>query len=144
MKSTIIFLGLVALCFTNANATTEFETQVLDQQESATLIFETSNEVVVETEAEIFNPASVCKTTYSKGIEDVIAENKLITENKEEPAQPFSPETTIEDRIFDDNQVIESTISNELFLLDFEKINQKIQCVKVYKTNPITRVDSKL
>ena len=38
MKTTIIFLGLVALSFTNANATTEFETQVLDQQESATLI----------------------------------------------------------------------------------------------------------
>lgn len=144
MKSTIIFLGLIALCFTNANATTKFETQVLDQQESATLIFETSNEIVVETEAEIFNPASVFKNTYSKGIEDVIAEDKLITENKKEPAQQLSLETTIEDRIFDDNQVIESTISNELFLLDFEKINQKIQCVKVYKTNPTTTVDSKL
>ena len=64
MKTSIIFLALIALSFTNANATTEFETQVLDQQESATLIVETSsnNEVSNETDTVIFNPASVIET----------------------------------------------------------------------------------
>ncbi|WP_309614004.1 hypothetical protein [Flavobacterium sp.] len=146
MKSTIIFLGLVALSFTNANATTEFETQVLDQQESATLIIETSsnNEVSNETDTAIFNPASVVETTYVKTIEDVIAENKLITESQDETVQHLSIETTIEDRISEDNQIIESTISNEFFPLDFEKINRKIQCVKVYNNNPTITVDLKL
>lgn len=146
MKTTIIFLGLVALSFTNANATTEFETQVLDQEESATLILETSNnnEVSNETDTEIFNPASVIETTYVKTIEDVIAENKLITESQDETIQHLSLETTIEDRISEDNQIIESTISNEFFPLDFEKINNKIQCVKVYNDNPSITLDLKL
>ena len=146
MKTSIIILGLVALSFTNANATTEFETQVLDQQESATLILETSsnNEVSNETDTAIFNPASVIETTYVKTIEDVIAENKLITESQDETLQHLSLETTIEDRISEDNQIIESTISNEFFPLDFEKINSKIQCVKVYNNNPTITVDLKL
>ncbi|QBZ99054.1 hypothetical protein [Flavobacterium sangjuense] len=146
MKTSIIILGLVALSFTNANATTEFETQVLDQQESATLILETStnNEVSNETDTTIFNPASVIETTYVKTIEDVIAENKLITESQDETAQYLSLETTIEDRITEDNQIIESTISNEFFPLDFEKINSKIQCVKVYNNDATIKVDLKL
>ena len=146
MNSSIIFLGLVALSFTNANAATEFETQVLDQQESATLILETSNnnEVSNETDTIVFNPNSVITTTYVKTIEDSIAENKLITESKEEAVQPLSLETTIEDRIAEDNQIIESTISKEFFPLDFEKINSKIQCVKVYNNNATISVDLKL
>ncbi len=146
MKTTIIFLGLVALSFTNANAMTEFETQILDQQESATLILEASNinEVSNEIETAVFNPNSVIKTTYVKTIEDVIAENKLITESQEESVQPLSIDTTIEDRIEEDNQIIESTISKEFFPLDFEKINCKVQSIKVYNNNATITVDLKL
>jgi hypothetical protein len=126
MKSTIIFLGLVALSFTNANATTEFETQVLDQQESATLILESSNknEVSNEIDTAIFNPASVVETTYVKTIEDEINENKLITESQDQTVQYLSSETTLEDQISEDNQIIESTITNEFYPLDFEKNKQ--------------------
>lgn len=92
----------------------------------------------------VFNPNSVITTTYVKTIEDMIAENKLITESQEETVQPFSLETTIEDRIAEDNQIIESTISKEFFPLDFEKINHKIQCVKVYNNNATITVDLKL
>jgi hypothetical protein len=146
MKSSIIILGLVALSCTNANATTEFETQVLDQQESATLILETSsnNEVSNETDTAIFNPASVIETIYVKTIEDVIAENKLITGSQDETLQYLSIETAIEDRISEDNQIIESTTTNEFSPLDFEKINSKIQCVKAYNNNPAITVDLKL
>jgi len=126
MKSTIIFLGLVALSFTNANATTEFETQVLDQQESATLILESSNknEVSNEIDTAIFNPASVVETTYVKTIEDEINENKLITESQDQTVQYLSSETTLEDQMYEDNQIIESTITNEFYPLDFEKNKQ--------------------
>lgn len=145
MKSSIIFLGLVALSFTNANATTKFETEVLDQQESATLILEASNnEVSNETDTTVFNPNSVIKTTYVKTIEDVIAENKLITETKEEAIQPLELNTALEDRINEDNQIIESTISNEFSPLDFQKINSKTQCSKVYNNNAAITVDLKL
>ncbi|MES2410536.1 MAG: hypothetical protein V4535_03740 [Bacteroidota bacterium] len=144
MKSSIIFLGLVALSFTNANATTKFETEVLDQQESATLIFEASNNEVSIEDTAVFNPNSVIKTTYVKTIEDVIDENKLITESKEEIPQPLTLDTTLEDRINEDNQIIESTISKEFFPLDFEKINSKTQCNKVYNNNAAITVDLKL
>ena len=142
MKSTIIFLGLVALSFTNANAATEFETEVLDQQESASVVH--NNEVANETDAAIFNPGSVIKSTYVKTVEDVVAENKLITEAQEEFAQPLSIATTIEDQIAEDNQIIESTTSKDFFPLDFEKINSKIQCIKVYNNNATITVDLKL
>ena len=92
----------------------------------------------------IFNPSSVIKTAHVKTIEDVIAENKLITESQEEAAQPLSLETAIEDRIVEDSQIIESTISNEFFPLNFDKINSKIQCVKVYDNNATITVDLKL
>lgn len=145
MKSTIIILGLVVLSFTNANATTEFENQFLDQQESASLILESSNSGVSnEAEAIIFDPKSVITTTYVKTMEEVIAENKLITETKEEMTQPLSIATTIEDKIAEDNQIIESTVSNEVFPLDFEKINSKIQSVKVYNNNATITIDIKL
>ena len=145
MKSSIIFLGLVTLIFTNANATTEFETQVLDQQESATLIVKslTKSEVSNETDT-VFNPNSVITKTYVKTIEDMVAENKLITESQEETGQPLALQATIEDRIAEDNQIIESTIVKEFYLLDFEKINRKIQYVKAHNNNKSVTIDIKL
>lgn len=145
-KTSIIFLGLVAWAFTTTQAANEFKSQDLDQQELSTLNVETSSnkEVINEAETAIFNPASVIKTTYVKTIEDVIAENKLITESQEEIFQPLSIATTIEDRIAEDNQIIESTISNNFFLLDFEKINAKMPCVRVYNNNATITVDLKL
>ena len=134
MKSTIIILGLVALTFTTAQAANEFKSQDLDQQESATLNVENTQEQNQlafvneenENETTVFSPDSVIKSTYVKTVEDIITENKSITEAQEEITQPLSFETTLEDRITEDNQIIESTVSNELFPLDFDKIsNQK-------------------
>ncbi|MEO5775513.1 MAG: hypothetical protein ABIQ27_01330 [Flavobacterium sp.] len=146
MKTTIIFLGLVALSFTTANAANEFKTQDFQQQENqlVSLNQEFSNCEDTANDTAIFNPASVIKTTYVKTTEDVIAENKSITESQEEITQPLSLETTLEDRIAEDNQIIESAISNEFFPLDFEKINRKIQCVKVYNNDAAIMVDLKL
>lgn len=142
MKTSIIFLGLVALSFTNANATA-FKSQDLDQQESATLTVENTQEqsqvVLVnqdssnetassESETAIFSPNSVMKSTV-KTADEVIAENKLIIDSKEEVYQPISIGYTIEDRIAEDNQIIESTVSNEVLPLDFNKINRSLKPV---------------
>lgn len=155
MKTSIIFLGLVALSFTNANATTEFETQVLDQQESTTLIVENTqeqNELVLlnegissktgksEVETAVFDPKSVIKTTYVKVVEDVIAEDKLITDSNEVVYQPLFSGFTFEDRIAEDNQIIEGSISNEVFPLDFNKINRSVKI----NNNAIITADLKL
>jgi hypothetical protein len=136
MKNSIILLGLVVLSFTNANATTEFETQVLDQQETATVNVENtqdenqmvfaSQEVSAEEATETLDPQSVLKTVYAKTAEDRIAEDKLITESKEENVQPLSLGFTTEDRIAEGNQIIESQITNEVFPLDFDKINRSV------------------
>ena len=144
MKNSIIILGLVVLSFTNAKATNEFKSQDLDQEEFTTLNVENTQTVAInETDATVFNPALVIKSTYVKTVEDVVAENKLITEAQEEIAQPLSIATTIEDKIAENNQIIESTVSNELFPLDFDKINHAVKCVDV-NNNAIKNADLKL
>jgi hypothetical protein len=145
MRTSIAFLGLIALSFTNANAMTEFETQVLDQQESATVIVETSNnnEVADGTDATVFNPNSVIQSTYVKSVEEIIAENKSITQDQEDKVQPLSIELPIENTIAEDNQIIENTVSDEVRPLNFEKINRTVKSVRVYNNAAIT-VDLKL
>ena len=158
MKTSIIFLGLVALSFTTTKAANQFKSLDLDQQELATLTLENTrqeNRLVlvnqepsknntnsINADAVIFYPTSVIKETYVKTIEDVIAENKLITECKEEIFQPFSLEKTTGDCIAEDNLIIESTISNEFFPLDFEKINHSVKNLRVY--NSAINLDLKL
>lgn len=157
MKSTIIFLGLAALSFTTTQAANEFKSQDLDQQELATVNVENTqkeNQLVfvseeisretVEIDTTIFNPNSVIKSAYVKTVEDVIVENKLIIEAQEEFVQPLSIDTILEDRIAEDNQIIESTVSKAFFPLDFEKINSKIQCVKAYNSTTTITADLKL
>jgi hypothetical protein len=144
MRTSITFLGLIALSFTNANAITAFETQVLDQQESATLIVETSNNEVADlTDTTVFNPNSVIQSTYVKSVEEIIAENKLITQSQEDKVQPLSIQVSDEETIAEDNQIIESTVSEEVYPLNFEKINRTVKSVRVDNNTAIT-VDLKL
>jgi hypothetical protein len=145
MRTSIAFLGLIALSFTNANAITAFETQVLDQQESATLIVQTSNnnEVADGTDTTVFNPNSVIQSTYVKSVEEIIAENKLITQSQEDKVHPLSIQVSDEETIAEDNQIIESNVSEEVYPLNFEKINRTVKSVRVDNNTAIT-VDLKL
>jgi hypothetical protein len=149
MKATITILGLAVLTFTNANAAIEFKSQDLIQQELTTLNVENTQEfsnTTVENngyDAVVFDPNSVIATTYAKTVEDVIAENKTITETQEEEVLPLSLGYTIEDRIAEDNQIIESTTSNEVLPLDFEKINHTLKSIKA-NNNAIITADLKL
>lgn len=156
MKTSIIILGLVALTFTTANATNEFKSQDLDQQDFATLTvantqqsqlaFATQDlsnaEVNNGNETDIFNPNSVITSTYVKTVDAVIAEDKQITESQEEAYQPLSIGYTVEDRIAEDNQIIENVVSNEQFPLDFDKINNTVKSVK--NNNAIKMAELKL
>lgn len=148
MKTSIIFLGLVALTLTTSNATNTFKSQDINLQELTTITVANnqqesqsaflnksySNRIIEinRSETVIFDPSTVVNTTYKKSIEDIIAENKLITESNEDISTPLYIETTTEDKIEEQNQIIESTISNEVYPLDFEVINSK-QAINTYE-----------
>lgn len=160
MKTTIIFLGLAVLGFNNNITANELNTQDLVQQDLETvsvvneqqqnqlvlvnkeiskITFENSGEEVA-----IFNPTSVIKSNYTKTLDEVIAENKLVTENCEDSYQPISLEMSAEDRVAESNQIIESTIDTEFYPLDFEKINRLIKINKPSNNNMGVTIDLKL
>jgi len=149
MKSSIIFLGLLALSFTSTNAANEFKSENLDQYEFATLkvennqqesqmVFADTSSIKIESDTDIFNPSLVIKTVYAKTTEEIIAENKLITESTEAITQPFPIDFAFENRIAEDNQIIESTISNVAYPLDYDKINHNLKKFKVRHNDAIT------
>src|SRR5690349_10424785 len=119
MKTTIIFLGLAVLNFTNGKAANELNAQDLVQQEATISVdnAEQSQLVLVNKEiakitlentgeeAAIFNPNTVIKSTYTKALDQVVAENKLITDSEEEIFQPIVLEMSLEDRISESNQI---------------------------------------
>ncbi|WP_333601455.1 hypothetical protein [Flavobacterium sp.] len=161
MKTTITILGIAALLFTtNTKAANEFKAQDLNEQDSAAVLvdngqqenqlvtvnqeFSTNSLENTSDETAIFDPNSVVKATFQKTAEEIIAEDKLITESKEVSFQPLSLEKTMEDFIAEDNQIIESTVINEVYPLDFEKINRAVKSKKVGNNNLAVTVDLKL
>lgn len=161
MKTTFIYLALVVLNFNQTgNAKNLVQQDVTKQkQEIASQLQDSSNasatttadlqglnsiKGIIAIDTEIFNPNSVIKTTYEKRIEEVIAENNLITQANQEPYQPIVIERTQADDFYEYNQIIENNTSNEVYPLDFEKINSSIQCSKIAVKNETTITDLKL
>lgn len=105
MKTGLIFMGMLALTVTASRAATGFENQGFSQG------FEWGNP----------NDTILSDTGFWKSVEEVIAEDKLITEFREESELPLTFMVTA--RIAEDNQIIENTIPNEYYPLDFEKSN---------------------
>lgn len=149
MKTTIIFLGVAALSFTNTIAANELKEQTFDKQQEFTAVvlenilqengqfaknqeFSKNIEGINTNDTAIFNPSSVVKSSNVKTVEEIISENNLVTESTEDVYQPITLEKTIEDSIVEFNQIIESTISNEVYPLDFEVINSK-QAINTYE-----------
>ncbi len=156
---TIITLGLVALSFNSTKAANEFKAQKLNQQVGIEVkldTFEQCQIVKVNTEINvnttennsedttIFDANTVVKTNCKKTVEEIIAENKLITENQEIVEQPLSLEKNTKDYIDEDNQIIESSISSDVYPLDFEKINRSVKSDKMSNNNLAVTVDLKL
>lgn len=142
MKSTIITLGIAALSFNFSNAANAYKDQYANQQEVSVIstdstqqmfttgVQQNNNTIGVDNTAEeslIFNPTAVIKVSYAKSVEEVVSENKLITDSHEEAIQPLSIEKTQVDYIKEANQIIEGNPSQEAYPLDFEAINQAIK-----------------
>jgi hypothetical protein len=160
MKSTFIFLGLAVLNFSTGKAANELNTQDLVQQKVTTVSVDNAHNqsqlTLVENkiskfglenigeEAAIFNPATVITPNYSKSVEEVIAENKLVTETCTDYYQPISLEMSWEDRIAESNKIIESDLNNEVYPLDFETINRNLKSNKECNNRMSVTVDLKL
>jgi hypothetical protein len=161
MKTTIIFLGLAALSFTNSNAVNELNAQDLVQQDLSTVSVgnaQQQNQLVLvnkeilkitllntREEAVVFNPTTVIKSTYTKAPDQVITEDKLVTDTcGEDIYQPISLEMSAEAKIAERNQIVESNIDNEVYPLDFEKINSLLKINKSSNNNMAATIDLKL
>ena len=141
MKTTFIYLGVVALSF---NYT--IEAKVLKGFESSSQVMQvfTTNEGIDTSDAEIFDPNSVIKTSFERSIEEIVAENILVTEFSKEIYQPIVLESTIEDVINENNMIIENESDNEVYSLNFEKIDTLMQTIKVENNKTPVSSDLKL
>ena len=74
-------------------------------------------------DATILNPETVLKET-TKSIEDVIAANNQIIESQSTVSELSAVKKTTEQVISEDNQILESNNSNQVFALDFKRINK--------------------
>ena len=132
-KSTIIYLGTLATMFVNTTVANEIVREDQDQNfnQVATLsnfdtrvsIFETTlrkPEVISESEINFTDLV----TQSAKLIEEIIEEDKKITEFQDEVYQPLYTDTTSEEAIKENNQIIESELINEVFPLNFELIKK--------------------
>ena len=184
MKNSIIYLGIaLATMFQNANAETtlvkgvstdvNIATAVKAEQYQKALLAEIvpgNKKVAPVDDAIILNPESVIVMAKQKSMEEIIAEDRKITESKiandgilyfsekstEEiiaadnqiidskisyEVQPVFIEKSIEDQIAADNSIIESNIPNEAQALDFEQINRNSILVKQVKSKQIVGIN---
>lgn len=159
MKSTIITLGIAALSFNFSNAANACKEQYANQQEVSVIsndstqqmfttgVQQNNSTIGVDNTAEeslIFNPTAVIKVSYAKSIDEVVNENKLITDSHEEAIQPLSIEKTAIDYIKEANQIIEGNPNQEVYPLDFEAINQAIKNEKESHVSLTVSSDLKL
>jgi hypothetical protein len=151
MKTSIIYLGLILSTLTTSNASNGLNLQDADQQNFtllsmvnsdqnnyATTVSQKEGKIDADTtnsDLVIFSPSTVIANTNVKTIEEIIAEDKLITENSDEAPQYLSIETTEEDKIAEQNLIIESTITDEVFPLDFERINSASKSIQMNATS---------
>ncbi len=139
MKSTIVYLGILATMFVNTTVANgiakEDQNQNFDQVttasnlDAATTTFEiTLKKPEVTSELEVSFTDLV--TNPTKSMDEIIEEDKKITEFQDEDYQPLVDDTAIEEVIKEDNQIIESTLSDEVFPLDFELIKKYENALK--------------
>ena len=137
MKTTIVYLGILATMFVNTTVANgiakEDQNQNFDQVttesniDSVSYNFEsTLKKPEVTSESEVSLTYTILS---SKSIEETIAEDKKITEYQDEFYYPLIIDRTIEEVIKEDNQIIE-TLSDEVFPLDFELIKKYENALK--------------
>ena len=140
MKTTIIYLGVFALTiFTICNAKNGIKKELFNQnQQQITKLFLVKEQIenLATTEDSKFSLLKDTKIaeeevattsiaiTYKKAIEEVIAEDNLITESPEEEIQVAPFDKSVLKVIAEDNKIIEDIKATEFNPLDFEFINQ--------------------
>lgn len=157
MKSTIIILGIAALSFNYSTAANALKDQNANQQEISVISADSTQQIFSASvtqnqstagidstaeESQVFNPTAVINAAYTKPIEAVVNENKLITDSQEETNQPLSIDKTQQDYINEANQIIESNPNNQVFPLDFEAINQAVKNEKKNHNAMATAIES--
>jgi hypothetical protein len=137
MKKSIIYLGILSTVLVNTLSANEIisdqqniENEIVRTESKSNLISNSNSllekpEIKFESESKIKESIAVISSNYVKSIEEVIEENKKIIESQEEEYLPLNLGFSVEEIIHLDNQIIESTISNEVYPLDFEVINSK-------------------
>ena len=139
MKTTIAYLGILATMFVNTTVANGIarEDQNFDQVatesnlDSGAVTFKvTLKKQEVNSESEIIFTDIVINTSSNIAIEEVIEEDKKITEFQHEDSQPLTGNRKMEEVIKEDNQIIESTSTNEVYPLDFELIKKYENALK--------------
>lgn len=140
MKTSIKILGILVLGFINVStiSASEIFTEQLKNEQLITAFvndnqFEDSS--IVNVEPFYFSPSNVLATYHSSILDEIKEDNQIIDAEIIE-FQPLCIERTIEDVIFEDNQIIESTETTISYPLDFEKINKNLN--RIPKSNNIT------
>ena len=155
MKTSIIYLGVFALTvFTSCNAKNGLKSELFNQQEISTLFMGNNQEsnfliseksqkallekaFVTEKDSAVFEAITAYKSTYVKSIEEVIAEDNLITENNDEEFFPLPINNKILKTIAEDIKIIESTNNEEVRPLDFKLINTTLNKTKTVELDII-------
>ena len=134
MKTTIAYLGILATMFVNTAVANEIvKDQNFDQDTTESNIDSVANTFEVTLKKQVVNSESEFIFTNlitNRTIEEIIEEDKKITEFQDEGAQPLITNTTTEEVIKENNQIIESTSTNEVYPLDFELIKKYENALK--------------
>lgn len=135
MKKSIIYLGILSTVLINTMSANGIALEQQNTENDVIVTTSKSNltsnpsiekpEIKFESEENIKESVAMIASHYVKSIEEVIEENKKITESHEDEYLPLNVGFSLEEIIKLDNQIIESTISNEVYPLDFEVINNK-------------------
>lgn len=134
MKTTIAYLGILATMFVNTAVANEIvKDQNFDQAAIESNLDSVQNTIEVTLKKQVVNSESEFIFTdiaINRTIEEIIEEDKKITEFQDEDAQQLIFATTLEEVIKENNQIIESTLTNEAYPLDFELIKKYENALK--------------
>jgi hypothetical protein len=121
MKKSIFNLGIALLAFTNV-ALAEKIDQSNEKGTFSVAFHAPVGDVVLQ-------PESLANA--ERPIEEIIDEDNKITESAIPAAAPIYTRLTIEETIAEDNKIIESQITNDVYPLDFTRINRNPDFTKI-------------
>lgn len=135
MKSTIVYLGILATMFVNTTVANGIAKEDQNSDLAATesnidSVSSTFENTLKKPEVTSESESIVNVTTNSKSTEEIIEEDKKITEYQDEFYYPLIIDRTVEEVIKEDNQIIESTVTDQAFPLDFELIKKYENALK--------------